>query len=96
MPAVRKLPVPVEWYEYVAKYDDLYFDYESLEKARGDRSILQRVTLQELLRHQQPGNKCGPKVRFHPDGEVVPLSTPALVTLGRSSSGNTQQMSRKG
>jgi len=83
MPAVKKLPVPVEWYEHVARYDDLYFDYVSLEKARGDRSILQRITLADLLSHQQAGNKCGPKERFHPDEKVVPFSFTPLVTISR-------------
>ena len=34
IPAVSKLHVPVEWYEHVARYDDLYFDYHALEAYR--------------------------------------------------------------
>ncbi|HTG35665.1 MAG TPA: YkgJ family cysteine cluster protein [Thermoanaerobaculia bacterium] len=70
--AVSKIPVPVEWYEHVALYDDLYFDYHALELYRTDRAKPQTFTMEELLRFQRTGLDNDPKERFHPyPGEVV-------------------------
>jgi len=66
IPAVAKLPVPVEWYQHVARYDDLHFDYHALEAYRRDRSKPQTFTLAELLRFQRSGLENDPKERFHP------------------------------
>lgn len=73
IPAVAKLPVPVQWYEHVARYDDLYFDYPALETARHDRSELQVFTFEELLFFQRVGLENDPVERYHPfPQEVVP------------------------
>lgn len=72
IPAVLSLPVPVEWYQHVARYDELYFDYHALEARRRDRSKPQTFTLEELLRFQRTGLENDPKQRFHPyPAEVV-------------------------
>lgn len=81
IPAVAKLPVPVQWYEHVARYDDLYFDYPALESARQDRSKLQIFTFEELLRFQRVGLENDPEERYHPFPlEVVSsrVSSPSL------------------
>ncbi len=76
IPAVAKLPVPVGWYQHVARYDDLYFDYVALEAYREDRSAHRTFTIGELLRFQRAGLENDPKERFHPyPDEVV---TPPL------------------
>jgi Fe-S-cluster containining protein len=79
--AVSKIPVPVEWYQHVARYDDLYFDYHALEAYRTDRSRPQTFTLEELLRFQRAGSENDPKERFHPyPAEIVAYEPP--VTIG--------------
>jgi Fe-S-cluster containining protein len=74
--AISKIPVPVEWYEHVALYDDLYFDYYALESYRTDRSRPQTFTLEELLRFQRTGMDNDPKQRFHPYPEEVVVYEP--------------------
>jgi Fe-S-cluster containining protein len=70
--AVSRLPVPIEWYHHVERFDHLNFDYLALEAYRRDRSLPQTFTLDELLRFQRPGKEAGPKERFHPfPSEVV-------------------------
>lgn len=77
IPAVSRLPVPVEWYEHVARYDDLYFDYGALESYRRNRWKLQTFSLEELLRFQRAGLENEPKERFHPfPDEVVAWRRP--------------------
>lgn len=72
VPAISRLPVPVEWYAHVARYDDLYFDYRGLEAARRDRWQPHAFKFEELLRYQRPGNEKGPKERYHPyPSEIV-------------------------
>jgi Fe-S-cluster containining protein len=76
IPAVLRLPVPVGWYEHVARYDELHFDYHALEAYRKDRSKLQIFTLDEILRFQRAGLENDPKERFHPyPSEVVARQT---------------------
>lgn len=87
VPAVSRLPVPVEWYRQVARYDELYFDYHVLEAYRTDRSRLQVFTLEELLSFQRAGVENDPKQRFHPypaevvtyPGAAVPGAAPGLI-----------------
>jgi Fe-S-cluster containining protein len=80
--AVSRLPVPVEWYRHVARYDDLYFDYVALEACREDRSKLQTFTFEELLRFQRAGLENDPKQRFHPyPDEVLPYQEPIVPGL---------------
>lgn len=70
--ALSKLPVPVEWYQHVARYDELCFDYHALEASRRDREKPQTFTLEELLRFERAGLENDPKERFHPyPSEVV-------------------------
>lgn len=71
VPAVKKLGVPVEWYECVAKYDDLYFDYVALQEYRRDVNKPQTFTFEELLSFQRKGQENNPKERFHPYPEEV-------------------------
>ena len=83
--ALEKLPVPVEWYEHVARYDELHFDYRALQVHRKHNAKSQTFTLEELLRFQRAGLENDPKERFHPyPDEVVtpplPLS-PAPATV---------------
>lgn len=95
VPAVSRLPVPVQWYEHVARYDDLYFDYEVLEAYREDRTKPQTFTLEELLAFQREGLDNDPVERFHPyPAEVVSpgahgVARPRdLVTLRTGAHGN--------
>jgi len=70
--AISKLPVPVDWYRRVARYDDLHFDYLALEACRVDRSKPQTFTFDELVACQRAGLQNDPKQRFHPyPSEVV-------------------------
>lgn len=79
IPAVKKLPVPVEWYQYVARYDELHFDYHTLEAQRQDRSKPQIFTLEELLSCQRAGLENDPKERFHPYPlEVIHYQPPTI------------------
>ena len=66
VPAIERLPVPVEWYESVARYDHLYFDYKALQESRRDPSKLHTYTFQELLGYQRQANEHDPKERYHP------------------------------
>lgn len=66
IPAVSRLPVPVEWYQHVARYDERHFDYHALEAYRRDRAKPQTFTIEELLRFQRAGLENDPKERFHP------------------------------
>jgi uncharacterized protein len=78
IPAISKLPVPVQWYEHVARYDHLYFDYVALEAARRDRAAPETFTLAKLLGFQRAGLENDPRQRFHPyPSEVVPRRAPS-------------------
>lgn len=82
--AMSRLPVPVDWYEYVAQYDHLYFDYRALEKSGRDPLKPQTFTYEELLKFQREGSEHDPKERFHPyPSEVVPhrVTTPSAMPL---------------
>jgi uncharacterized protein len=85
--AMRELQVPVAWYEQVARYDDLYFDYEALQACERDPAKPQVFTLEELLSFQRSGQEHPPKERFHPyPSKVYPgLSGagPKNITTGR-------------
>jgi hypothetical protein len=84
------LQVPVEWYEHVARYDDLHFDYHALESMRRDRSKPRTFTFMELLRCQRDGLEHDPIERFHPyPAEVVANREVApAYSIGSSGSGN--------
>jgi uncharacterized protein len=75
--AVSKLSAPVDWYEHVARYDDLHFDYHALEAYRVCRSKPQTFTLGELLQFQRAGLENDPKERYHPYPLEVLSSPPA-------------------
>jgi Fe-S-cluster containining protein len=76
--AVSKLPVPVGWYQHVARYDDLHFDYHALQAYRRDRSKPQTFTIEELFGFQRVGLENDPKERFHPYPlEIVEYHAPA-------------------
>jgi Fe-S-cluster containining protein len=78
--AVSKLPVPVAWYEQVALYDDLYFDYYALEATREERSKPKAFTFEELVCFQRAGLEHDPKERYHPFPlEVVSYRVPPRV-----------------
>ena len=80
--AVSKLPVPIDWYRHVARYDELYFDYKAIEAYRENRLKPQTFTLEELLRFQRAGLENDPKERFHPyPSEVVSYQALAPVEL---------------
>lgn len=82
--AVSRLPVPLEWYRHVARYDDLCFDYLALEACRKDRSKPQAFSLEELLRCRRTGLENDPKQRFHPyPAEVVSHRAPHGDAPGR-------------
>jgi Fe-S-cluster containining protein len=77
--AVSRLPVPVEWYRHVARYDELHFDYVALEAARKDRLRLETFTFAELLSFQRAGLENDPRQRFHPyPDEVLPYQEPII------------------
>lgn len=71
VPAVEKLGAPVEWYECVSRYDDLYFDYHALQAYRKDPNRPQTFTIEELMKFQRTGQENNPKERFHPYPEEV-------------------------
>ncbi len=64
--ALAQLPVPVDWYRHVARYDDLHFDYPAIAAARNDRSAAATYPFTELMRFQRAGLEHDPKQRFHP------------------------------
>lgn len=39
IPVLSSLPIPEEWFTYVASYDNLCFDYNQLEKYRNGKNI---------------------------------------------------------
>jgi len=49
IPLFSDLPVPAEWFSYVASYDDLCFDYDQLKKHRRGKKPCEVFSLQELL-----------------------------------------------
>jgi Fe-S-cluster containining protein len=77
--AISRIPVPVKWYEHVARYDDLYFDYHALEAYRTDRAKPQTFTLEELLGFQRSGLENDPKERFHPYPKEVVVYEPPVI-----------------
>jgi Fe-S-cluster containining protein len=78
--AIKRLQVPVEWYQHVARYDDLYFDYEALQASGRDPSKPHTFTLAELLRFQRTGQEHDPKERFHPFPSKV-YRVPSVSTI---------------
>jgi hypothetical protein len=96
--AFSRLKASISWYQNVARYDELHFDYKALEAYRKSRWKLQTFTFEELLRCQRADLAHDPKERLHPyPGEVIvyeppvvlrPAAYPAteqLVKLGRRS-----------
>lgn len=80
VPAIERLPVPVTWYQHVARYDHLYFDYEKLQVSRRDPSRLNVYSFQELLTYQRAANEHDPIERYHPyPAEIAPHVAPAAL-----------------
>lgn len=74
--AVAELPVPLLWYQHVARYDDLHFDYLALQAHRNDPAKPQTFTFEELLRFQRTGLENDPRERYHPYPEEVETLSP--------------------
>lgn len=59
--AVKDMHIPSDWLEFVAQYDELYFDYSALEKERRSQGIPIEVcatfALETLLRFQLAGGR---------------------------------------
>lgn len=53
IPLLSQFPVPVEWFNNVVNYDDLYFDYEQLRECRKGKDQYAVFTLEELLSLQR-------------------------------------------
>jgi len=53
IPLLSHLPIPVEWFNHVVSYDDLYFDYEQLRECRKGKGQYAVFTLEELLSLQR-------------------------------------------
>jgi Fe-S-cluster containining protein len=53
IPLLSRLPIPVEWFNHVVSYDDLYFDYEQLRECRTGKDQYAVFTLEELLSLQR-------------------------------------------
>jgi uncharacterized protein len=49
IPLLSRLPIPIEWFNHVVSYDDLYFDYDQLRKCRKGKNQYAVFTLEELL-----------------------------------------------
>ena len=64
IPLLSSLPIPVEWFNSVISYDDLYFDYDQLKKYRKGKNQYAVFSLEELLSLQRdPVETC--KVETH-------------------------------
>jgi Fe-S-cluster containining protein len=46
---LSSLPIPIEWFSHVVKYDNLCFDYGKLEKYRKGKNRVAVFSLEELL-----------------------------------------------
>lgn len=56
IPLLSRLPVPIQWFSHVVSYDDLYFDYDQIRKARKEKKRYAVFTLEELLSFQRAEN----------------------------------------
>jgi uncharacterized protein len=52
IPLLLSLPIPREWFIYVASYDNFHFDYKMLEKYSSDRKY-EVFSLEELLNSEK-------------------------------------------
>jgi uncharacterized protein len=78
--AFSRLQAPVGWYQNVARYDDLHFDYKALEVSRKSRWKPKTFTFKELLRCQRADLANEPKERLHPyPNEVVAYQPPVAL-----------------
>lgn len=53
IPLLLSLPVSLAWFRYVASYDNLYFDYDRLERYMQGKSKYAIFSLEELLSFQR-------------------------------------------
>jgi uncharacterized protein len=49
IPLLLSLPIPIDWFRYVASYDYLCFDYNQLEKYKNEKKIYGFFSLKEVL-----------------------------------------------
>lgn len=57
MPLLSDFSIPAEWFRYVASYDNLCFDYDSLKKHRKGKNRCEVFSLEELLSLQGSDSK---------------------------------------
>jgi uncharacterized protein len=57
IPLLSGLPIPLDWFRYVANYDYLCFDYNQLEKYKSKKKIYRFFSLKEVLGSEK--NKSG-------------------------------------
>ena len=53
IPLLLSFPVPYEWFRHVMSYDNLYFDYEELERYRKTKGKCAAFSLEEILNLQK-------------------------------------------
>lgn len=53
IPLLLNFPIPFEWFRHVMSYDNLYFDYEELERYRKTKSKYAVFSLEEILNLQK-------------------------------------------
>ena len=58
IPLFSALPVPAEWFRYVAGYDNLCFDYDQLKLHRKGKKPCEVFSLQELLDLQKDDSEA--------------------------------------
>lgn len=66
IPTIRELPIPLTWFKYVATYDHLSFDYESIRKNRHHLDRCEVFTIGKLLCFQRKDTQNQPRERWHP------------------------------
>jgi uncharacterized protein len=49
IPLLSSLPIPIEWFRHVVSYDNLFFDYNKLEKYRNLKKRYEIFSLEEIL-----------------------------------------------
>src|SRR5665647_599648 len=49
IPLLSSLPIPIEWFRHVVSYDNLFFDYNKLEKYRNRKQRYEIFSLEEIL-----------------------------------------------
>ncbi len=72
IPLFLALPVPAEWFRYVASYDDLCFDYDQLKKHRRGKNPCEVFSLKELL-DLQKGDSGAERLQIYSKMEIEGL-----------------------